>query len=122
MIFVRPNKLITPIWISFRILKMEDPEKIHKIACDLEHHMDTELKDRFVDLLGLKEDIKNVDNFIVDDRLPKHIKTNSIHTDHEIEEAMKPLEQEIIEKLTLSKDQIEELSKIFDNFNIDNKS
>ncbi|WP_457558977.1 metal-dependent transcriptional regulator [Candidatus Harpocratesius sp.] len=64
-----------------RILGMTDPERINKIACDFEHHLTREFSDRLIELMGISGDLKNVDNFIMEDRFPTHIETRPIYSE-----------------------------------------
>ena len=50
-------------------------------------------------LLGISENITNVDNFIVDDKLPKHIKTRAIYPEKHILNLLDSIEKDLKVKL-----------------------
>ena len=57
------------------------------------------MKNRLMALLGISENITNVDNFIVDDKLPKHIKTNAIYPEKHIINLLDSIEKDLKAKL-----------------------
>ncbi|MCF2140667.1 MAG: metal-dependent transcriptional regulator [Candidatus Lokiarchaeota archaeon] len=71
-----------------RILGMTNPEQINKIACDFEHHLTREFSDRLIELMGIHGELKNVDNFIMEDRLPTHIETRPIYSEKAVLEIL----------------------------------
>ncbi|MHA1521215.1 MAG: metal-dependent transcriptional regulator [Promethearchaeota archaeon] len=80
----------------YRVLGMTDPEAIDNIACDFEHHITPEMGQRLVNLLGISGDWKNVDNFIIEDRLPTHIKTRIIYSEKELLEVLDDYQGKIL--------------------------
>ena len=82
-----------------RILGMKNKEEIDKIACDFEHHFTPELKSRLVDLLGIEDEITNIDNFIYEDRFPKHIETQKLIPLNHVNKLLDSFENEILETI-----------------------
>ncbi|MHA1777042.1 MAG: hypothetical protein DRO88_13465 [Promethearchaeia archaeon] len=74
---------IIEIFLS-RVLGMTDPEQINEIACDFEHHITKEFSDHLIDLLGISKDLKNVNNFILEDKLPMHIESRPIYSEKQV--------------------------------------
>jgi len=86
------NHIIMELFFE-RILNMTDPDQIDRLACEFEHHITADMKTRLMDLLGIDENLSNVDNFIVDDKLPKHIKTRAIYPEKHIINLLDSLEK-----------------------------
>lgn len=99
-----------------RILKMEDVESIDRIACDLEHHLTDDMKNRFIDLLGITENLTNVDNFILEDKIPKHIETRPVYTEKQLFQILTKIETSIKEETNLDKHNKKKISSIFASF------
>lgn len=97
-----------------RILGMEDPKKINKIACDFEHHMTPDFSNRLIDLLGLDEEIKNIDNFIYEDRFPRHLRTQTIYTKKEVKHLLNALKNQIFQKISQDSNKAK-ISQYFDD-------
>ncbi len=93
------NHIIMELFLE-RTLKMNDPEQINKLACEFEHHITPEIKVGMMDLLGINENLSNVDNFIVDDKLPKHIKTRAIYPEKHITALLESIEKDLKKKLS----------------------
>lgn len=74
---------IIEIFLS-QILGMTNPDKINQIACDFEHHLTKEFSDRLIDLLGIPKELKNVNNFILNDSIPAHIETRPIYSEKQL--------------------------------------
>jgi len=92
------NHIIMELFFE-RTLKMNNPEQIDKLACEFEHHITPEIKTRLMDLLGISENLSNVDNFIIDDKLPKHIKTRAIYPEKHIINLLDSIEKDLKAKL-----------------------
>ncbi len=92
------NHIIMELFFE-RTLKMNNPEQIDKLACEFEHHITPDIKNRLMDLLGISENLSNVDNFIVDDKLPKHIKTRAIYPEKHIINLLDSIENDLKAKL-----------------------
>ena len=110
------NHIIMELFFE-RTLKMDNPDQIDKLACEFEHHITPEIKTRLMDLLGISENLSNVDNFIVDDKLPKHIKTRAIYPEKHVTNLLDSIEKDLIMKLRA--DSIDEkiVEEIFKNYN-----
>ncbi len=91
------NHIIMELFFE-RILKMNNPKQIDKLACEFEHHITPDMKSRLIDLLGINEKITNVDNFIVDDKLPKHIKTRAIYPEKHVTDLLDSIEKDLKKK------------------------
>ncbi|UYP48775.1 HTH-type transcriptional regulator MntR [Candidatus Lokiarchaeum ossiferum] len=104
-----------------RILKMEDVETIDRIACDLEHHLTDDMKNRFIDLLGITENLTNVDNFILEDKIPKHIETRPVYTERELFQILAKIEATIDKETNIEKKQSDKIHSIFASFNRQNQ-
>jgi len=92
------NHIIMELFFE-RTLKMNNPEQIDKLACEFEHHITPDMKTRLMDLLGISDNFTNVDNFIVDDKLPKHIKTRAIYPEKHIINLLDSIEKDLKKKL-----------------------
>ncbi len=92
------NHIIMELFFE-RTLKMNNPEQIDKLACEFEHHITPDMKTRLMDLLGISDNFTNVDNFIVDDKLPKHIKTRAIYPEEHIINLLDSIEKDLKKKL-----------------------
>ncbi len=99
-----------------RILKMDDAETIDNIACDLEHHLTDDMKDRIIDLLGITENLTNVDNFILEDKLPEHIESRPVYTEKEMIDILTQIESSIKEEISLDNKNQKKLKNIFSSF------
>jgi DtxR family transcriptional regulator, Mn-dependent transcriptional regulator len=89
------NHIIVELFLS-NILKMTNSDQINKIACDFEHHMTHDLTERFKSLLGIEELMKNVDNFIGDDKIPTHIETKHIYRQNEVNEMLLEIKKKLL--------------------------
>jgi DtxR family Mn-dependent transcriptional regulator len=87
------NHIIVELFLE-RILKIKDPELIGKIACDFEHHVNPDISNALKTLLDFTE-IKNVDNFILEDRFPSHIPTRSVFPERKVVDLFNDFEQEL---------------------------
>ena len=94
------NHIIMELFLE-RILKMEDPIEIDRLACEFEHHITHDIKDRMMDLLGIEDTFSNVDNFIVEDRLPTHFKTRAIYPEIYIVDLLDSVEKDLKSELNL---------------------
>ena len=94
------NHIIMELFFE-RILNMTDPYQIDKLACEFEHHITTDIKIRLMDLLGIDENLSNVDNFILDDKLPKHIKTRAIYPEKHIINLLNSIEKDLNTKFNV---------------------
>ncbi len=103
-----------------RILKMDDAETIDNIACDLEHHLTDDMKDRIIDLLGITENLTNVDNFILEDKLPEHIESRPVYTEKEMIDILTQIESSIKEEISLDTKNQKKLKNIFSSFKLSN--
>ena len=103
-----------------RILKMDDAETIDNIACDLEHHLTDDMKDRIIDLLGITENLTNVDNFILEDKLPEHIESRPVYTEKEMLGILIQIESSIKEEISLDTKNQKKLKNIFSSFKLSN--
>jgi len=106
------NHIIMELFLE-RTLKMDDPAQIDKLACEFEHHITPEIKVRLMDLLGIDENLTNVDNFIVDDKLPKHIKTRAIYPEKHIINLLDSIEMDLKKNLSSESKFEEVVEKIF---------
>ena len=88
------NHIVMELFFE-RTLKMNNPEQIDKLACEFEHHITLDMKNRLMDLLGITDNFTNVDNFIVDDKLPKHIKTRAIYPEKHIINLLDSIEKDL---------------------------
>ena len=93
------NHIIMELFLE-RILKLNNPEQIDKLACEFEHHITPEIKARLMDLLGIDENLSNVDNFIVDDKLPKHFTTRAIYPEKHIINLLNSIEKDLKSKFS----------------------
>ncbi len=99
-----------------RILKMSDPILINSIACDFEHHITNDLKERFINLLGINENLTNVDNFILENKLPKHIVTRPIYTEEELIEVFISLQKKISSTINLDTSNEEKMHNFIQSY------
>ena len=106
------NHILAELFLN-RVLGMKDKDEVDKIACDLEHHFTTELTHYFEDLLGIKDEISNVDNFIMKHEFPAHIKTSPIYSLNNLVDCLQDLENSIISIKGLTKEQTEQIELIF---------
>ena len=109
------NHILFELFLQ-RILKMEDFEEINNLSCGMEHHISPKMQESLIELLGISSEMKNIDNYILEDKFPEHIITHSIYTENNIENLLKILKTEIVEKLNLKTQNIEILSDLFKNF------
>jgi Mn-dependent DtxR family transcriptional regulator len=91
------NHIIMELFLE-RTLKLNDPAQIDKLACEFEHHITPEIKDRLMDLLGIDENLSNVDNFIIDDKLPTHFRTRAIYPEKYIVNLLDSIERDLKKK------------------------
>lgn len=87
------NHILVELFLE-RILKLKDPELIGRIACDFEHHVNQEVSDALKNLLDFTE-IKNVDNFILEDRPPTHIPTKDVFPERKVIDLLRELEKNL---------------------------
>jgi len=80
------NHIIIEVFMM-NVLKITNPEHLNQIACDFEHHITPEIAERMQNLLGIDDYVKNVDNFILEDKLPSHIHTNPVYSEKKIKQA-----------------------------------
>ncbi len=100
----------------YRVLGMTDPVQIDKIACDFEHHLTPEMGQRLINLLGISGDMKNVDNFIFEDRLPIHIKTRIIYSEKELLEVLDDYNSKILGMINdgnITEEKVEDFHEAF---------
>ena len=81
-----------------------------------------EIKDRLMDLLGIDENLSNVDNFIVDDKLPKHIKTRAIYPEKHIINLLDSLEKDLKTKLNSESKFKKIIEKVFESHKLNYQS
>lgn len=105
------NHIILELFLR-RILHIKDKDEINKIACDLEHHLDSNLRDLFKDLLGISNLLKNVDNFIMEDKFPEHIITRPIYSERQLLNLFDRIERKIID-ITSDGNLQQEIKRIF---------
>jgi DtxR family Mn-dependent transcriptional regulator len=90
------NHIILELFLR-RILRIKNKDQINKIACDLEHHIDANLRELFKDLLGISDILKNVDNFILEDKFPDHIITRPIYSESRLMKLLDGIEIKIVD-------------------------
>lgn len=89
------NHIIIEVFMM-NILKIQDPTELNKIACDFEHHVSPDIAERMQELLGIDDYVKNVDNFIMEDKLPSHIHTTPIYSEKKVKLAISKVEAELM--------------------------
>ncbi len=89
------NHIILELFLE-RTLKIRDPVVINQIACDIEHHMDENLTARFSKLLGIDANLTNVDNFILEDKLPAHLETRQIFSEQQVIEMVDSIKNQFL--------------------------
>ncbi|QEE16655.2 metal-dependent transcriptional regulator [Promethearchaeum syntrophicum] len=99
-----------------RILNMTDPDQIDKLACEFEHHITPDIKIRLMNLLGIDENLSNVDNFIVDDKLPKHIITRSIYPENHIMALLGSIENDLKKKISSDSNNEKIVEEVFKTY------
>ncbi len=88
------NHIIIEVFMM-NILKITDPTELNKIACDFEHHITPDIAQKMQDLLGIDDYVRNVDNFIMEDKLPSHIQTTPIYSERKIKNALSVAESQM---------------------------
>ena len=109
------NHIIMELFFE-RILNMTDPDQIDRLACEFEHHITADMKTRLMDLLGIDENLSNVDNFIVDDKLPKHFTTRTIYPEKHIINLLDSIEKDLKNKIrsdSINEKMVEEVFKTY---------
>ena len=109
------NHIIMELFFE-RILKMNNPDQIDKLACEFEHHITPDIKNRLIDLLGISDNFTNVDNFIVDDKLPKHIKTRLIYPEIHIVNLLDSIEEDLKKKFNSESKYNKIIEEIFESY------
>ncbi len=107
------NHITTELFLM-RALKINDTSMIEQMACDFEHHMTPEMTAKLQELLGIEDITKNVDNFILDDKLPEHLGTHRIFSEAEVIQNIRIMEEKVLLKVSDANDQ-SEIKAIFEN-------
>jgi len=85
-----------------RALKIKDLNQIETMACNLEHHLTPETTQKFKEINGIDDISKNVDNFILENRMPTHISTLAIFPEIRIIAILMNLKKDLSIDLTQS--------------------
>ncbi|MHA1583684.1 MAG: metal-dependent transcriptional regulator [Promethearchaeota archaeon] len=111
--------ILTELFLC-RVLKITNPTEINRIACDFEHHFNPELAERFVQLLGIDStEFPNIDNFIMENKIPIPIHTKPVYSSAEMDiflkEKKKLLTKQLAKNINLSKNQKEKVNSILED-------
>lgn len=98
------NHIVVELFLE-RILGIDDVVQLNSIACDFEHHITDYISRKIKELLDIDEILKNVDNFILEDRPPSHLETKFIYTDRTIQKNLSIMQQDLNRRFPQESDQ-----------------